>query len=76
MSHFHSYLYGHDVTVLTDHSAVKAVLCTPRHARWWTRVYGAEIRNVDIIYRAERDNAQLTELSAQLSLSLSCAAER
>ena len=24
-SHFHSYLYGHDVTIFTDHSAVKAV---------------------------------------------------
>ena len=38
MSHFHSYLYGHDVTVLTDHSAVKAVPCNPggssKHARW------------------------------------------
>ena len=37
MSHFHSYLYGHDVTVLTDHLAVKAVLCNPggssKHAR-------------------------------------------
>ena len=26
VSHFHSYLYGHCVTVYTDHSAVKAVL--------------------------------------------------
>ena len=65
MSHFHSYLYGHDVTVLTDLSAVKAVLCTPGHARWWTRVYGAGIRNVDIIYRAERDNANADALSRQ-----------
>ena len=24
--HFHSYLYGHQVTVYTDHSAVQAVL--------------------------------------------------
>ena len=69
MSHFHSYLYGHDVTVLTDHSAVKAVLCTPggssKHARWWTQVYGAGIRNVDIIYRAGRDNANADALSRQ-----------
>ena len=37
MSHFHSYLYEHDVTVLTDHSAVRAVLGNPegssKHAR-------------------------------------------
>ena len=69
MSHFHCYLYGHDVTVLTDHSAVKAVLCNPggssKHARWWTRVYGAGIRNVDIIYRAGRDNANADALSRQ-----------
>ena len=69
MSHFHSYLYGHDVTVLTDHSAVKAVLCTPggssKHARWWTQVYGAGIRNVDICYRAGRDNANADALSRQ-----------
>lgn len=29
VSHFHAYLYGHDVTVHTDHSAVKAILETP-----------------------------------------------
>ena len=26
MGHFHKYLYGHNVTVFTDHAAVKAVL--------------------------------------------------
>ena len=26
ISHFHSYLYSNKVTVLTDHSAVKAIL--------------------------------------------------
>ncbi len=29
VTHFHSYLYGHSVTVLTDQAAVKAVLETP-----------------------------------------------
>jgi hypothetical protein len=29
VTHFHSYLYGHSVTILTDHTAVKAVLETP-----------------------------------------------
>ena len=38
MSHFHHLIYGHRVTVVTDHVAVKAVLATPnpsaKHARW------------------------------------------
>ena len=42
MSHFRHYLYGHNVVVFTDHSAVKAVLTNPgsngKHARWWTKV--------------------------------------
>ena len=29
VTHFHAYLYGHDVLVYTDHSAVRAVLETP-----------------------------------------------
>ena len=29
VTHFHAYLYGNDVTIYTDHSAVKAVLETP-----------------------------------------------
>ena len=37
ISHFHAYLYGHEVTIYTNHSAVKAVLETPspsgKHAR-------------------------------------------
>ena len=36
LSHFHYYLYGHKVTVITDHTAVKAILDAPnpsgRHA--------------------------------------------
>ena len=38
VTHFHYYLYGNSVTVLTDYSAVKAVLETSnptgKHARW------------------------------------------
>ena len=38
ISHLHTYLYGHDVEVRTDHSVVKAVLSTPspngKHAHW------------------------------------------
>ena len=37
VQHYHAYLYGHEETVYTDHSAVKAVLETPspsgKHAR-------------------------------------------
>ena len=37
LSHFHYYLYGHNMTVITDHTIVKAILDLPnpsgRHAR-------------------------------------------
>ena len=66
-SHFHSYLYGQSVTVLTDHSAIKAVLETPnpsgKHARWWTRVYGTGVRDVRIIFRAGKLNLSADALS-------------
>ena len=64
VSHFRIYLYGQRVTVYTDHAAVKAVLQSPntsgRHARWWTRVHGAE---VNIIYRAGKENVIADALS-------------
>lgn len=45
ISHYHVYLYGHEVTMFTDHSAVKAILETTspigKHARWWTKVFGS-----------------------------------
>ena len=38
IAHFRYYPYGHNVTVITDHAAVKAVLGAPnltgQHARW------------------------------------------
>ena len=67
ISHFHSYLYGHCVTVYTDHSAVRAVLETPnptgKHACWWTRVYGRGVKKVTIVYRPGRENAAADALS-------------
>ena len=67
MSHFHSFLYGHSVTVYTDHSAVKAILDTPnpsgKHARWWTKVYGRRVREVTIQYRPGKANANADALS-------------
>ena len=67
ITYFHSFLYGHDVTVLTDHTAVKAVLETPnpsgKYARWWTRVYGRGVRNVKIIHRSGKTNLSADALS-------------
>ena len=67
VTHFRSYLYGGDVTVITDHSAVKPVLEAPnptgKHARWWTRVYGRGIKSVNIIYRAGRESKSADALS-------------
>ena len=66
LSHFHPFLYGHSVTVYTDHSAVKAVLNTPnpsgKHARWWTRVYGKGV-NITFQYRPGKANANADALS-------------
>ena len=53
MGHFHKYLYDHNITVFTDHAALKAVLQTPnpssKHARWWTKVYGSGVKDVQIL---------------------------
>ena len=67
ISHFHHLLYGHNVTVYTDHTAVKAVLeaenPTAKHAHWWMRVYGRGIKNVKILYRAGKENSNADALS-------------
>ena len=42
MSHFRSYIYEQDVTVITDHSAVRPILKKPtsggQHAGWWLKI--------------------------------------
>ena len=67
LNHFHVYLYGNEVAVYTDHSAVKAVLETPnpsaKHARWWTKVYGSGVKNIQIVYRSGRENSNADALS-------------
>ncbi len=67
MSHYRSYLYGQDVTVYTDHSAVKAILNAPspsgKHARWWTKVYGAGVRNLKILHKPGKNNGNADALS-------------
>ena len=67
IKHFRAYLYGHDVQVVTDHSAVKALLTVPspsgKHARWWLQVFGSGLRQVDIVYRAGKQNVRADALS-------------
>ena len=67
ITHFIPYLYGHDVTVLTDHTAVKAILQAPnpsgKHARWWTKVYGSGVKSIKIQYRPGRLNSGADALS-------------
>ena len=67
ISHFQSYLYGHDVTIYTDHSAVKAVLTNPqssgKHARWWIKVHASGIKSVNIVYRPGKENVSADALS-------------
>ena len=63
----YSCLYGHCVTVYTDHSTVKAVLETASpsgwHAHWWTRVFSNGIKQVTILHRAGQDNVAADALS-------------
>ena len=65
--HFHSYLYGHEVTVYIDHSAVKVVLEAPnlssKHARWWTKVYGQGMKKGEIWYHPGKSNSNTDALS-------------
>ena len=67
IQHFHAYLYGHEVTVVTDHSAVQAVLETPsptgKHARWWLKVFASGVGKVQIVYRPGRENTKADALS-------------
>ena len=69
VTHFRYYLYGHKVTIITDHAAVKAILGAPnltgKHARWWTKVYGSGIKQIDIIHRSGKNNLHVDCLSRQ-----------
>jgi len=69
IGHFQKYLYGHSVTVYSDHAAVNAVLQSPnpssKHARWWTKVFGSGIKDVQIIYRPGKENRNADALSRQ-----------
>ena len=69
ISHFQYYPYGHDVTIRTDHQAVKAILGSPnapgKHARWWSKVYSSGLCSIDITYRPGKENANTNALSRQ-----------
>ena len=55
------------MTVITDHSAIKAVPETPslsgKHARWWLKVFGSGVGQVHIVYRPGRENSKADALS-------------
>ena len=67
VQHFRAYLYGHVVTVITDHSAVKSILDKPssngKHTRWWLKVFGSGVGQLKIIYRPGRENGGADALS-------------
>ena len=69
VTHFRYYLYGHDVTIITDHAAVKAILGAPnltgKHAKWWSKIYGSCINQVSIIHRSGKKNQHADCLSRQ-----------
>lgn len=67
VTYFHGYLYGHAVTVITDHTSIKAVLEMPnpngKHTRWWSKIYGRGIRSVKIVHQAGKENLTADALS-------------
>ena len=69
VTHFRYYLYGNNVTITTDHTAVKAILGAPnltgKHARWWSKVYGSGITQVNIVHRSGKKNEHADCLSCQ-----------
>ena len=67
IQHYRAYLYGHKVMVVTDHSAVKALLETPsasgKHARWWLKVFASGVGQVSLVYRPGKENTRADALS-------------
>ena len=62
-------MHGHNVTVITDHAVVKAVLGLPnligQHARWWSKVDGSGVGRIDMVHRAGKENRHADALSRQ-----------
>jgi len=64
------YLYGNNVTIVTDHAAVKAISGAPnltgKHARWWSKVYRSGIKHIDIAHHPGKRNSHADCLFRQL----------
>ena len=69
IGHFQYYLYGQDVTISTDHQAVKAILsslnASGKHVSWWSNVYSSGLCTIDITYWPGRENTNANALSRQ-----------
>ena len=67
VQHFRAYLYGHSVTVITDHSAVKSILDKPssngKHAQWWLKIFGSVVGQLRIIHSTGHENVGADALS-------------
>ena len=67
VTHFRHYLYNQSVRIYTDHAAVKSVLQNPnisgKHARWWTKIYGSGLKEVNIVHRAGKESSNADALS-------------
>jgi len=63
VSHFHAFLWLQYGGV----HAVRAVLETPsangKHARWWSKLFGAGLKSIKIIYHQGKDNLHANTLS-------------
>ena len=50
--------------MITDHSAIKTILETPKpygkHARWWLKVFGSGIKRVEIKSSLEETTSKVT----------------
>ena len=67
ITHFRHYLYNQQVRIYTDHAAVKSVLQNPnisgKHTRWWTKVYGSGLKEINIVHRAGKESCNVDALS-------------
>ena len=63
VSHFHAYLYGHNVQVFTDHSAVKAVRKLPAPVASTLGDGPRCVKNIQVTYQAGRENSNADALS-------------
>jgi len=64
ISHFHHYLYGHHVTVLTDHLAVlEDPSKNGKHAQRWNQMNSSGLLSVQIIHHGGRESLHADAVS-------------